>query len=107
YHDIVKQLRPPTYTLSPYTTLFRSLYQRFQVQTASGNPPLFRQNTEQSRLLKRVHGGQYRRHHLHRYRLIWLVFEQTLRFLSLRSEEHTSELQSRENLVCRLLLENK
>src|SRR5690606_41496669 len=30
-----------------------------------------------------------------------------IRLPSLRSEEHTSELQSRENLVCRLLLENK
>src|SRR5690606_42114187 len=33
--------------------------------------------------------------------------EDGLRFNQLRSEEHTSELQSRENLVCRLLLEKK
>src|SRR5690606_42036710 len=37
----------------------------------------------------------------------WASFQDDLRYLSTRSEEHTSELQSRENLVCRLLLEKK
>src|SRR5690606_7637851 len=36
-----------------------------------------------------------------------LFVEQFVRVVLVRSEEHTSELQSRENLVCRLLLENK
>src|SRR5690606_41117956 len=36
-----------------------------------------------------------------------IIFEETRKKLFLRSEEHTSELQSRENLVCRLLLEKK
>src|SRR5690606_41499140 len=36
-----------------------------------------------------------------------LIFTKASRFSSPRSEEHTSELQSRENLVCRLLLEKK
>src|SRR5690606_41595054 len=36
-----------------------------------------------------------------------LVVDQDVRVLELRSEEHTSELQSRENLVCSLLLETK
>src|SRR5206468_9023899 len=34
-------------------------------------------------------------------------FDRNLRFISSRSEEHTSELQSRSDLVCRLLLEKK
>src|SRR5690606_2172615 len=37
----------------------------------------------------------------------WLVYGRGILHLSVRSEEHTSELQSRENLVCRLLLEKK
>src|SRR5436309_10820541 len=37
----------------------------------------------------------------------WIVAQLAERFGELRSEEHTSELQSRENLVCRLLLEKK
>src|SRR5690606_39788163 len=62
--------RPPTSTLFPYTTLFRSDPRRH----AAGLP----QRADRQ--------GRARRH---------------------RSEEHTSELQSRENLVCRLLLEKK
>src|SRR5260370_25314632 len=73
--------RPPRSTLFPYTTLFRScqLGQRAQV------------------------GVVFHRH----------VHTQTLRHLRSdaepdpRSEEHTSELQSHLNLVCRLLLEKK
>src|SRR5690606_39677833 len=37
----------------------------------------------------------------------WIVWEATFNREKIRSEEHTSELQSRENLVCRLLLETK
>src|SRR5690606_41802008 len=39
--------------------------------------------------------------------LIWIAGPALLAWTSMRSEEHTSELQSRENLVCRLLLEKK
>src|SRR5690606_41791748 len=45
--------------------------------------------------------------HRHRRRAHGLDVEKTLVFQKGRSEEHTSELQSRENLVCRLLLEKK
>src|SRR5215475_15714600 len=46
--------------------------------------------------------------HARRVGADWVVLIQGRKFpLSLRSEEHTSELQSRENLVCRLLLEKK
>src|SRR3712207_7398581 len=82
--------RPPRSTLFPYTTLFRSepdqrhpqahvgLGDRVTDQVAPGGEPL-RQGVE-----PREQG-----------------------VVGLRSEEHTSELQSRQYLVCRLLLEKK
>src|SRR2546430_12893742 len=76
--------RPPRSTLFPYTTLFRSL-----------NDPTARRELDQTYSISETvswnrgkhnwrFGGDYR-----------------------RSEEHTSELQSQSNLVCRLLLEKK
>src|SRR5437016_7926492 len=71
--------RPPRSTLFPYTTLFRSgLYARIQ----SGESP---SSALRGAQLEMVHDEQW----------------------SKRSEEHTSELQSLTNLVCRLLLEKK
>src|SRR2546429_2146209 len=70
--------RPPRSTLFPYTTLFRSILIALLIEQAR---PLTPANL--------VHTG---------YRA-WTV--------SVRSEEHTSELQSRLHLVCRLLLEKK
>src|SRR5256884_4066103 len=69
--------RPPRSTLFPYTTLFRSMV----IPTATSAPlrDVLNPCAETLRLYK--HGG--------------------------RSEEHTSELQSRLHLVCRLLLEKK
>src|SRR2546426_6815655 len=72
--------RPPRSTLFPYTTLFRSLLER---QTGRQQP--------------------WERH-LRRKR-IYLDFHAVREQLEKRSEEHTSELQSPCNLVCRLLLE--
>src|SRR2546426_2490803 len=69
--------RPPRSTLFPYTTLFRS--QVAGRDGGSGNSPHARHPAR--------HLGRERAHH--------------------RSEEHTSELQSPCNLVCRLLLEKK
>src|SRR2546422_6421825 len=69
--------RPPRSTLFPYTTLFRS------------------RAAERSRRPQRTTSGRSRREAVARGR--------SLR----RSEEHTSELQSRLHLVCRLLLEKK
>src|SRR5436309_4500833 len=78
--------RPPRSTLFPYTTLFRSEddVARFvaAVTGAAPPPPLVS-------ALHRETGGN------------------PLFIGEARSEEHTSELQSRENLVCRLLLEKK
>src|SRR2546430_13262286 len=81
--------RPPRSTLFPYTTLFRSggrLRGAFSV--GSG----------QWRLRRR------RRRLLHR---AFNFIGHFARRLRRRSEEHTSELQSQSNLVCRLLLEKK
>src|SRR5690606_41821945 len=89
--------RPPRSTLFPYTTLFRSESLIFSL------PPL--QNWHITMLI-------YRHNSI---LTIQIDYERLLprpEFVTtyshrLRSEEHTSELQSRENLVCRLLLEKK
>src|SRR5260370_22354855 len=72
--------RPPRSTLFPYTTLFRSVY---CLGLCASSPAV-------------MLDGQPHAHE-HPYR----------RFRAGRSEEHTSELQSHLNLVCRLLLEKK
>src|SRR3712207_8131457 len=82
--------RPPRSTLFPYTTLFRSLVRAEAVVLAGGGD----RRTEQPLVL--VHGLDDGR-----------AEEQELEVLVRRSEEHTSELQSRQYLVCRLLLEKK
>src|SRR5438270_6354574 len=76
--------RPPRSTLFPYTTLFRSRRARAQSGAASGARRLFRRAAGA--------GGE---------------LALTCRRSADRSEEHTSELQSQSNLVCRLLLEKK
>src|SRR5690606_40492130 len=80
--------RPPRSTLFPYTTLFRS------GRRARGGR---RQGVRLQPRLDRARAGQ--RGALRQDRQGELD--------AARSEEHTSELQSRENLVCRLLLEKK
>src|SRR5699024_12512375 len=74
-------LPPPTSTLFPYTTLFRSL--------RDVRPARVVQSEQPGCLVEGLAGG--------------VVDDIEL----LRSEEHTSELQSRFDLVCRLLLEKK
>src|SRR2546429_5113637 len=79
--------RPPRSTLFPYTTLFRSLRER-----GAGLP-------------RRLRHALLREHHL---QVPGTVAQHDKRDLARRrSEEHTSELQSRLHLVCRLLLEKK
>src|SRR2546430_8440670 len=70
--------RPPRSTLFPYTTLFRSFFERDWVSRTAA-------------LLGRAQA----------------VLNDRRFALVTRSEEHTSELQSQSNLVCRLLLEKK
>src|SRR3712207_6920862 len=90
--------RPPRSTLFPYTTLFRSLDQR-RHPWHQGEPRLVRRaDRAQPPLLHvRLGGREGGEHQVH-------AAGQRLRQ---RSEEHTSELQSRQYLVCRLLLEKK
>src|SRR2546429_5985632 len=76
--------RPPRSTLFPYTTLFRSRDADLVDDVEPGNRRVVRRNRRRPI------------HHPHR-----IVSRR------LRSEEHTSELQSRLHLVCRLLLEKK
>src|SRR3712207_9595129 len=85
--------RPPRSTLFPYTTLFRSPTPRIDAEVEVGldqfdlheHPPAFRVRHQVDARVQQglVDGGER------------------------RSEEHTSELQSRQYLVCRLLLEKK
>src|SRR2546430_13610250 len=81
--------RPPRSTLFPYTTLFRSL-----IFACLCGEKLSRHPETGSRALLRE---------LHHLRLAFRKRQK----LRKRSEEHTSELQSQSNLVCRLLLEKK
>src|SRR5690349_23328158 len=93
--------RPPKPPLFPYTTLFRSTDQRRRrrVQRHGAAPPLHRGEA--------LGLGGRRGRDLERLRRESLR-DNVLEGLSvLRSEEHTSELQSRRDLVCRLLLEKK
>src|SRR3712207_8050255 len=83
--------RPPRSTLFPYTTLFRS--QRDDVRGAA---------LEQA-VREAARGGA----HVERAAAGGVDAERVERVGELRSEEHTSELQSRQYLVCRLLLEKK
>src|SRR2546429_4610176 len=85
--------RPPRSTLFPYTTLFRSL-RRQEVRVH-----LHRQGREPDERARRHEAG--RRARRARAAESGGVGDR------LRSEEHTSELQSRLHLVCRLLLEKK
>src|SRR3712207_8451227 len=82
--------RPPRSTLFPYTTLFRS--DAHEVGRHRDEP-------EQRRDRERAH--EPRRAHPRVHEPCALVLHPR------RSEEHTSELQSRQYLVCRLLLEKK
>src|SRR3712207_7365563 len=92
--------RPPRSTLFPYTTLFRSC------ATASvRRDPLLPHHWLPQRQVARHRSVQRRRAGADHARAQDAHAVQQPRVL--RSEEHTSELQSRQYLVCRLLLEKK
>src|SRR2546430_10047808 len=94
--------RPPRSTLFPYTTLFRSAPDADVVVPVVGGreEPLFARYSRHAvpAIWERIAGGDYKVSHL-------FAKVKTVRLD--RSEEHTSELQSQSNLVCRLLLEKK
>src|SRR5256885_9480451 len=80
--------RPPRSTLFPYTTLFRSIKNIHRFERTLVRQPV-------------------RRHVSLRHLNCLLALIQAMNMRCPRSEEHTSELQSPCNLVCRLLLEKK
>src|SRR5437870_6055753 len=82
-------LRPPRSTLFPYTTLFRSIgaVAAFKMATVVPRLPKTRSGKILRGTMRKIADGEHYR--------------------PPRSEEHTSELQSRGHLVCRLLLEKK
>src|SRR5437868_14936288 len=85
--------RPPRSTLFPYTTLFRS--------AAAGAFVFARADVSVATAASEVAGALF--HEIERVEMKPI----RLRGAEPRSEEHTSELQSRFDLVCRLLLEKK
>src|SRR3712207_7291645 len=91
--------RPPRSTLFPYTTLFRS--RLLQVGLREGVTQLLEPRGHHA------HAVHHDRRHLAVERLDRERGHGRDRRASQRSEEHTSELQSRQYLVCRLLLEKK
>src|SRR2546430_12650394 len=84
--------RPPRSTLFPYTTLFRSCWNQALPRSAS-----------QARSYQRIVSTSAFQHDLREQAR--LCGHDRLEVVERRSEEHTSELQSQSNLVCRLLLE--
>src|SRR2546422_2916924 len=82
--------RPPRSTLFPYTTLFRS-----------GHETMREARRPAHRHLRHVARREQRRDRVAE------ALQAEVHFAQARSEEHTSELQSRLHLVCRLLLEKK
>src|SRR5947207_9523881 len=84
-------LRPPRSTLFPYTTLFRSPSNMMQHHYDNNNPNNHINSVNISNRMTAPCNGV-------------IGFSSNS---SMRSEEHTSELQSHSDLVCRLLLEKK
>src|SRR5688572_32240119 len=84
--------RPPRSTLFPYTTLFRSRKRDGVARHADQHAGLERLGEDLVGALAGLAGAR---------------LELDRRHQAARSEEHTSELQSQSNLVCRLLLEKK
>src|SRR3712207_7039971 len=93
--------RPPRSTLFPYTTLFRSL-KRIHADALGGPPGLLEHlSLDVDRWDVLLSPNPYST------AIMRTAFRWQGEILETRSEEHTSELQSRQYLVCRLLLENK
>src|SRR2546430_10924835 len=94
--------RPPRSTLFPYTTLFRSVIQQRPHEITAQIHSLPEGCTDGPQMLAQVGDAQ---------RILELIACDRRRIrcasptcASIRSEEHTPELQSQSNLVCRLLL---
>src|SRR5688572_31797282 len=90
--------RPPRSTLFPYTTLFRSRSCHEAAARGRRQDLLSRHTIRRRRSNRQRNGSLFKLRETHS-RFSPATFQ--------RSEEHTSELQSQSNLVCRLLLEKK
>src|SRR2546430_10822413 len=88
--------RPPRSTLFPYTTLFRSKLYTLRHGSRKLDPGTAKSLEDSLKLAEDVSGILRNVSH------VWYP-----QLVEKRSEEHTSELQSQSNLVCRLLLEKK
>src|SRR5688572_31737115 len=84
--------RPPRSTLFPYTTLFRSAWRQANTEVMVNVPPCLYSRERHRACSSSCHRSSSR---------------SSACSTRSRSEEHTSELQSQSNLVCRLLLEKK
>src|SRR5256885_11721575 len=95
--------RPPRSTLFPYTTLFRSKLSRKSSSERSIHTVVHQLSQAIEKKLPFIDGCLYRPE------IVYFLTPYSLgaKVLDARSEEHTSELQSPCNLVCRLLLEKK
>src|SRR2546427_8594448 len=91
--------RPPRSTLFPYTTLFRSILPVLEAaqEAGAGSEAV----TTRSGVMH-VRHNRLQKGNVNQPANLSKTFRRKL-----RSEEHTSELQSQSNLVCRLLLEKK
>src|SRR5260370_21625122 len=90
--------RPPRSTLFPYTTLFRSKGRGLRAQRYESLDHQWRRGGRCDCVCEHRAGERRKRNHRASRRK---------GYARIRSEEHTSELQSHLNLVCRLLLEKK
>src|SRR5688572_32312132 len=95
---------PPSSTLFPYTTLFRSQQAQAQIEQAKA---ALRQAEEKASIRPGQAFDPNKVPEVANARVALELAEKNLRPPGPRSEEHTSELQSQSNLVCRLLLEKK
>src|SRR5690606_41394319 len=94
---------PPRSTLFPYTTLFRSWQAALEIMADFASDPSIRVVVLKGAGDKAFVSGA----DISKFKDERQETEAVATYQATRSEEHTSELQSRENLVCRLLLEKK
>src|SRR5260221_8667318 len=88
--------RPPRSTLFPYTTLFRSKVLAELERFTARYPQFLTDKNENSCVLEHLKDND-----------LPVTYQNLVHAFEARSEEHTSELQSHSDLVCRLLLEKK
>src|SRR5206468_11126362 len=106
FHSITIR-RPPTSTLFPYTTLFRSHEGELLLEAQRKYRRLIQMGTQRRSSPLAIEGMQAIQEGVIGRPYFARAWYANTRASIGRSEEHTSELQSRSDLVCRLLLEKK